>query len=257
MWEWTVSTAYPPTTYSHQPKKIYLELCRPSGQYPAIYLVCPLSRRNHPHFPFPSILTNFLLSMPNQSGYSDPFPLWRLLKFALECLYTRRDTHGLTHNIYGTSQPSINCKLLWFVGNQSSTPKRLDMHNCFLLCTSLTASSLHSIPFRNPLNVMFFILYQISTIHVQYSTDSKYRKHLTSGPDLALDVIHPWVLTITFKPFSTLLFKCKAYRNMCVSLALQIHHRIQPSPKNGFANCARARPPGPLVEILMHNCQNA
>ena len=56
---------------------------------------------------------------------------------------------------------------------------------------SLTASSLHSIPFRNPLNVMLFILYQISTIHAQYSTDSKYRKHLTSGPKLVLDVIHP------------------------------------------------------------------
>ena len=115
-------------------KKIYLELCRPSGQYPAIYLVFPCSRRNHPHFPFPSILTSFLLSMPNQ---------------------------------------------------------RFDEHNCFLLCTSLTALSLHSIPFRNPLNVMLFILYQISTIRVQYSTDSKYRKHLTSSPDLALDVIHP------------------------------------------------------------------
>ena len=41
-------------------KKTYLELCRPSGQYPAIYLVFPCSRRNHPHFPFPSILTGFL-----------------------------------------------------------------------------------------------------------------------------------------------------------------------------------------------------
>ena len=36
---------------------------------------------------------------------------------------------------------------------------------------------------------------------------------------------------------------------MCVSLALQIHHPIQPSPKNIFANCARARPPGPLVHV--------
>ena len=35
---------------------------------------------------------------------------------------------------------------------------------------------------------------------------------------------------------------------MCISLALQIHHPIQLSPKNGFANCARARPPGPLVD---------
>ena len=36
-----------------------MEPCRPSGQYPAIYLVCPRSRRNHPHFPSPSILTGF------------------------------------------------------------------------------------------------------------------------------------------------------------------------------------------------------
>ena len=40
-------------------KKTYLELCRPSGQYPAIYLVCPCSRSN------PSILTGFLLSSLN------------------------------------------------------------------------------------------------------------------------------------------------------------------------------------------------
>ena len=56
-------------------EKNYLELCHPPGQYPAIYLVCPLSRRNHPQFPFPSILTGFLISMPKQSGYSDPFSL--------------------------------------------------------------------------------------------------------------------------------------------------------------------------------------
>ena len=127
--------AYLPLPHIHiNKKKNYLELCCPSGQYPTIYLVCLLSHHNHPHFPFHSILTGFLLLMPNQ---------------------------------------------------------RFDEHNCFLLCTSLTASSLHSIPFRNPLNVMLFILYQISTIHVQYSTDSKYGKHLTSGSKFVIDVIHP------------------------------------------------------------------
>ena len=65
-----------PLPHIHINEKInYLELCHPSGQYPTIYLVCPLSHRNHPHFPFPSNLTSFLLSMPDQSGYSDLFPL--------------------------------------------------------------------------------------------------------------------------------------------------------------------------------------
>ena len=44
-------------------KKNYLELCRPSGQYPAINLVFPCSRCNNPHFPFPSILTGFISSL--------------------------------------------------------------------------------------------------------------------------------------------------------------------------------------------------
>ena len=48
--------------------------------------------------PFSLVLS--LLSMPKQSGYSDPSPLWRLTKLALDCLYTRRDMHGLTCNIY-------------------------------------------------------------------------------------------------------------------------------------------------------------
>ena len=40
-----------PPPHIHINRKNYLELCHPSGQYPVIYLVCPLSRRNHPHFP--------------------------------------------------------------------------------------------------------------------------------------------------------------------------------------------------------------
>ena len=58
-------------------------------------------------------------------------------------------------------------------------------------------------------------------------------KHLTSGPKFYAWCDPP--STITFIPFSTLPSKCKTYKNMCVSLALQIHHPIQPSPKNDFA----------------------
>ena len=56
--------------------------------------------------------------------------------------------------------------------------------------------------------------------------------------------------TIDQWPSQLNLSNVKPIKNMCVSPALQIHHPIQPSPKNGFANCARARPPGPLSEYV-------